>query len=72
MSRDMQKLIDEYREKFPESQSKGPCITVKDISDLIQISHRETYQLVDNSLLAGIMIGYKYALYEQRKKRKKA
>lgn len=72
MSRDMQKLIDEYREKFPESQTKGPCITVHDIAELIQISRRDSYQLVDNSLLAGVMIGYKYAMYEQRKKRKKA
>ena len=66
MSRDMQKLIDEYRELFPCNQNIGPRIGVADLQALAKISNN-SYELIDNSLLAGIMIGYKYAMNKKHK-----
>lgn len=67
MNRDYQKLIAEYRERFPYNKNIGPKIGASDLQELCRISDG-AYQLVDNALLAGIMIGIKYQKNLTRKK----
>lgn len=70
MSRDMQKLIDEYDEKFPYNGNKGPKIGAGDLQLLYQISNGDSFRIMDNSLSAGFMIGYKYAKNEKHNRKR--
>lgn len=65
MKRDLQKYVEDYKRKFYGNEYNGGAFYV---SDFYQITDMGTdlFDLIDNALMAGFMVGYKKAKREKR------
>lgn len=70
--RNVKKHIDAYRKKFiqKENYSQMADFSSTEYKELLEMSKNE-FELVDNAVLFGFMVGYKYGKKEMKGKKNK-
>ncbi len=70
MKRDMRKAIADYKKRYGGKTNAEGAFFCDDIAQIAEISGGvdKTYNLIENSLLAGFMIGYRKAQRDYRKR----
>lgn len=59
----MQKAIEDYRTR--KNKNKG-CFTVTDLCEIMELSNGNSFEIMQNSLWAAYIIGYRTAKREKR------
>ena len=68
MKRDLRKSIEAYKKKFYPMQHNSGAFYYNDLKRIYELSNGDLWDAIVNALMAGFMIGYRYAKREQRKK----
>ena len=65
--RSMQKAIDDYKKKFTDSgnHNKGG-FWASDMWQIKEISNSKIWECIQNALMAGFMVGYRYGKKENK------
>ena len=59
------KAINEYHRR--KDKNKG-CFTISDLCEILELSNGNSYEIMQNSLWAAYIIGYRTAKREERKR----
>lgn len=69
MKRDLNKAIEDYKRKFWKRGNRKGILFVSDFLQIDEMSNGSKACMIDNALMAGFMIGYRFAKRESRKAR---
>lgn len=64
--RDIKKSIQDYKEQFFVRSGKGQFY-LSDFEQVDELSDGTTFDLIANGMMAGFMIGYRYAKREMKR-----
>ena len=65
----IERAINEYRTR--KDKNKG-CFTIPDLCEILELSNGNSFEIMQNSLYAAYIIGYRTAKRDERKRQGRA